>query len=733
MDNPRYFQVEFSAAAYEGVGYKNIEIKSFIAADNECVHKIQKLQYATNEAGPYLDLATIDMTPYYNTQWVELNAFLPDDLTEEEKAKIYLRWIGDTDSDLLGTPASNATEGFYLANIFVFAESNVVDDPNPPVLLSTIPSEGSSTASANGSIVLKFDKRVKAGTDGGKIELNGEVLTPVFGSSTVTYPYRKLAYGTDYTFTIPAGAIIGMNEVAYEGSSLKFSTMLRPQPITRLFDAVVALDGSGDYTSIQEAVNAAPSGRTSPWLIFIKNGSYKEFVDVPANKTSIHLIGQDRKKTIIHEKINSQGNPENDKGTNYYENSLAAWSFSRHNPESPSYNKNDGTVVKVSGSDFYAESISFVNDWGVEAQNGPMALAMKSHCERGSFYNCEFHSYQDTWETANREGCRVYAKDCFILGAVDFIYGGGDYYFDTCTLYCCRNGAVITAPSMMATSKWGYVFESCTIDGVPENNTGGGSKLGRPWHNQPTVVYLNTTMNIKIDPEGWTNMGTLPLLFAEYNSRDAEGNPIDLSRRKRCYESRDTPPRTNCIEPVLTAEEAARITYSAAVGGADGWNPRSNFEPVAKPVGLSLDKDNKKLSWTTVDYAISYIVYQGEEAIGFTLNPEYALESLSAEGVYRVQAVNENGSLSELSEAVGEGGSSLRQDSVEGNKPVVEKSGSTLFIKNIQAGSLVGIYAVDGTLVCQKKAEAEAVSIACGALKGVYLVKIDKLTVKLVF
>ena len=64
------------------------------------------------------------------------------------------------------------------------------------------------------------------------------------------------------------------------------------------YQAVVALDGSGDYTSIQDAVNAAPDNRQEPWLIFLKNGSYREQVIIPATKTYIHLIGQDKNKTI---------------------------------------------------------------------------------------------------------------------------------------------------------------------------------------------------------------------------------------------------------------------------------------------------------------------------------------------------------------------------------------------------------------------------------------------------
>ncbi|MDR2148695.1 MAG: pectin esterase, partial [Tannerella sp.] len=160
------------------------------------------------------------------------------------------------------------------------------------------------------------------------------------------------------------------------------------------FDAVVDISGSGSYTSVQAAVDAAPENRTSPWRIFIKNGSYKETVFIPENKPFIHLIGQNKEKTVIHEKLHvgALPNPE----SKWYKNDSAAWISSIHNPQSPAYRK-QGSVVRVDATDFYAENISFVNDWGVEEQTGPQALAIHINNDRSAFYNCKFRSFQDTW------------------------------------------------------------------------------------------------------------------------------------------------------------------------------------------------------------------------------------------------------------------------------------------------------------------------------------------------
>lgn len=125
VSDPRYFRAEFSAQGYtngeeETFVYKNIQVKSYIGIDNVCAHKRQKMQYSTDAGITYEDLAIIDMTDFYNSKWVECNATLPE-LTEEEKANICIRWIGDTTSDLFGDPGTG-TEGFYLANVFVYGE-----------------------------------------------------------------------------------------------------------------------------------------------------------------------------------------------------------------------------------------------------------------------------------------------------------------------------------------------------------------------------------------------------------------------------------------------------------------------------------------------------------------------------------------------------------------------------------------------------------------------------------
>ena len=193
MGNPRYFRAKFRAENYE-----NIIIKSLIGADNACVHKIQKLQYSTDGIN-YTDLASVTIES--QSVWYELNAALPADLNDEQKANIYLRWVGDTESGFIGTPNTSDSEGLYLTNVFVFADEKDIPDDEAPILLSVSPAEGSNIASANGKIVFTFNEKVKALVE--TVTFNGEELEPVCGSKTLTFEYKGLDYGTEYHFIHP--------------------------------------------------------------------------------------------------------------------------------------------------------------------------------------------------------------------------------------------------------------------------------------------------------------------------------------------------------------------------------------------------------------------------------------------------------------------------------------------------------------------------------------------------
>lgn len=618
---PRAFVASFSVKDYD-----QIKIHSLVAANNSCVRQRQLLQISTTSSTEgFSTLRTLTLTENPSSEWLNFDYELD---TKNMDGMVYIRWIEDETSDFFDGGNHSSTEGFYLADVIIFADQTAADDTEAPQLVSSSPTEGSTSASARGNIVLSFNERVKAGT--GSVTLNGKGLTGSFGSKSVTYAYHGLSYGQQYTLSIGADAITDLSGNAFPARDITFTVMERPQPIAKVFDAVVAQDGTGNYKTVQEAIDAAPTGRIAPWLIFVKNGTYEELVTIPENKPFIHLIGQDKEKTVICYWINNGGT--NDIG----------WEYSTNNPNSKTYGKQG--VVQVNSTDFYTENISYIDSYGVERQAGPMGLAMSSRNDRQAFNNCQFRSYQDTWYTDVRNSsARQYVNNCLIEGAVDFYYGAGDNFIENSTFRLAREGSVIVAPSHQAGTKWGYVMVNNVIDGK-----GGANKLGRAWQNQPMAVWINTTLKTTIAPEGWSEWHIAPKLFAEYNTMDADGQPVDLNNRRTTYKVDDdklAPGETSPVtrQAILSAEEAAKYTYEAVTFGNDDWNPRKFFEPVEAPAEVVYA--NGKLTWKAVPYAICYLVIDAEgNVVGMTKDDEYAIAEA---GTYTLRSVNEYGSLGE--------------------------------------------------------------------------------------
>ncbi len=700
---PRAYQTSFST-----VGYENIQINSMLSGSYHG-YSVMTIQYSLDGTN-FVQLGNVDLTSVWGVSWADLNVVLPDEA--EGQAKVFVRWIADTSSPEIGSASD--VDGTAITNVFVFADKVVVNDVTVPSLISTVPAGGATNASASGSIVLTFDEAMMAGT--GSSMLGTVELTPDFGSKTVSYSYSRLEYNTEYTFTVPDGALTDKSGNAFGGLNLTFTTMNRPQPIARLYDAVVAKDGSGDYTSVQEAIDAAPSNQTSPWLIFIKKGTYNELVRIPEDKPYMYLIGQDKENTIISFAICCSSSSTDD-----------GWDFRKE-----LWGMSDCAVVVVEASDFYAENISFVNDYGVDYQTGPMALAMRSNNDRFTFNNCNFKSFQDTWYTTNGLNDRHYAYNCYFEGAVDYIYGAGDVFIDQCTLYNVRSGSVIVAPAHDNGTKYGYVFNNCTIDGN-EEAADGNLKLGRPWHNEPIAVFLNTKMNILPAAEGWTNMGVIPKLFAEYNSVDSDGNLIDLSNRKTTYtESEGEGGQTvSGLQAVLSQEEAADYTYDNVLAGHDNWNPRMYFEPVEQPSGLAIH--NNVLDWNISEYAICYVVYRDGEVVGFTTEPAYTdYDAESGKSyTYNVRAANEYGSLSELSEGI-TGGIHLAVGDAPENELCVYVNDSVLYVACLSGQSVVAVYSLSGNLLSLEKTMNSSYSKKLD-VHGLYLVVINNKAFKVSF
>lgn len=618
----RYVKAQFSTQ-----GYRNIQVKSLIGANYQA-YSVMTLQYSLDDVN-YQEAARVDITDVYNVGWKSLEATLPD--SAQNQAKVYLKWVADTSSAKLGNPIDN--DGTAFTNIYVFADHLAANDTIAPKMLSIVPAANSNSATVNGAVVVTFDEKVKAGE--GKITLGTATLTGVFGSKTATFTYERLDYNTEYTFNIPAGALTDLSGNAFAGVTIRFTTAQRTEPNKSLFDAVVAKDGSGDYLTVIDAIAAAPANRTLPWLIYVKNGKYTGHHDIPANKPFIHLIGQVRDSVIISDNRLS-GN--DGKG-------------------SPVYNVLQGATMVVNARDCYFENITFENSHGYEKLAGPQALALYAVTNHFTTSNCNLRSYQDTYLTAyNVATDRQYHKNTIIEGAVDYIYGGGDVFFDRCILRNNRaDGGFIVAPSHAVGTLWGYVFSNCSIEESKVSNA--NNFFGRPWVNSPKTVFLNTILKTGIKPEGWYyKMGAIPAIFADYNTMDKNGNPVDLSFRISNYEYDVKDANGNVTNVVkgtaknkLSDAEAATYTYENVIlRSGDSWDPRLMSEAPAQPANVKVTQN--KLSWTHSAYTRLYIVFRNQKVMGFAIENSYT-DSTAVTGVnytYAVQAVGEFGALSRV-------------------------------------------------------------------------------------
>lgn len=317
---------------------------------------------------------------------------------------------------------------------------------------------------------------------------------------------------------------------------------------TAQYDLTVAQDGTGNHSTVQAAINAAPTGRTTPYKILIKKGKYREKISIPSNKPFIYLIGEDV-GTVTLSWDDFSGKPMPGGGT---------------------FGTSNSATVTFNAPDCAALNITFENTTG----DAPQALAINVNATRCAFKNCRFLGGQDTVLT-NGGGNLQYFKNCYIDGVVDFIFGAAVAVFDSCIIYPKTrldnlSGSYITAANTPAGQNYGYVFRDCVM---PNNRGVTTYVLGRPWQNDGTsnppsntkTVFINTTMSNVVKPQGWdvwnSNTNTSIIYYAEYRSRRFDSSLVDVSQRVAWSFQ-------------LTATEAATYTLSNIFGS---WDPCAAF------------------------------------------------------------------------------------------------------------------------------------------------------------
>lgn len=288
---------------------------------------------------------------------------------------------------------------------------------------------------------------------------------------------------------------------------------------------VVSRDGTGNFRTLQEAIESARAFMNYTVTIYVKNGVYKEKVIVPSWVENIDIIGEDCDKTIItyddHANINKMG------------------TFRTY-------------TVKVEGSDITFKNLTIENN---AAQLG-QAVALHTEGDRLKFINCRILGNQDTIYTGAKF-TRLYFKDCYIDGTTDFIFGPSTALFEDCIIHSKRN-SYVTAASTPKEAKYGYVFKHCKLTAEP-----GVDKvyLGRPWRPYAYTLFIECELGKHIVLAGWHNWGK------QSNEETA-----------RYMEYKNTGEGANASERVawskqLTKKEAEAVTVDAIFRTQSDWDP----------------------------------------------------------------------------------------------------------------------------------------------------------------
>ncbi|KAI3773168.1 hypothetical protein L6452_04371 [Arctium lappa] len=269
-----------------------------------------------------------------------------------------------------------------------------------------------------------------------------------------------------------------------------------------VFDLVVAKDGSGNFTTIGEALNAAPNSSTTRFVIYIKAGAYYEYLEVINKKRMIMFVGDGIGKTLI------KGN----------RSVVDGWTTFR-----------SATVIAV-GANFIAKGITFENYAGPTKHQ---AVALRSGSDFSIFYQCSFVAYQDTLYV---HSLRQFYRECDVYGTVDFVFGNAAVVFQRSNFYARQPDPnqknIFTAQGRDDPNQnTGISILECKIAAGSEliaNQSMFKSYLGRPWKLYSRTMIMRSYIGDLIDPAGYLEwdgdfaLGTLD--YGEYMNRGPGSN-----------------------------------------------------------------------------------------------------------------------------------------------------------------------------------------------------------------
>ncbi|XP_027154896.1 probable pectinesterase/pectinesterase inhibitor 33 [Coffea eugenioides] len=318
--------------------------------------------------------------------------------------------------------------------------------------------------------------------------------------------------------------------------------------LSRTANAVVAMDGSSHFRSIQAAINYAASRRVgnARVVIYVKRGVYRENIAISSTMNKVTLIGDGLRYTIITGSRSVAGG----------------------------YTTYSSATLGVDGIGFMARGITFRNTAG--PQRG-QAVALRSASDLSVFYGCGFEGYQDTLFVHAQ---RQFYKNCYIYGTIDFIFGNAAVVFQNCIIYVRKplwgQVNVITAQGRADPfQNTGISIHNSRIVAARDLRPAVGSfntYLGRPWQLYSRTVFLKTYMDGLINPAGWlpwvnTNFGQNTVYYGEYNNFGP-----GASTRSRV--------RWRGYHVITSANVASRFTVANLIAGR-AWLPSTGVPFIA--------------------------------------------------------------------------------------------------------------------------------------------------------
>ena len=300
---------------------------------------------------------------------------------------------------------------------------------------------------------------------------------------------------------------------------------------------VVSRDGTGEFRTIDEAIEVCRAFMDYTKVIYVKKGVYKEKLIIPSWLTNITICGEDRDNTII----------------TWDDHANIKMPVGGLDSEAAVKGKPMGTfrtyTLKVQGSYITLKDITIENNAAKLGQ----AVALHTEGDHILVQNCRLLGNQDTVYTGVG-GTRVAFYDCYIEGTTDFIFGPSIAWFQNCEIHSKAN-SYITAASTPAGQKYGYVFYKCRLTADKDVDK---VYLGRPWRPFAATIFMDCELSKHIRPEGWHNWNNAKneetARYAEYGNK-GEG----ASTKNRVKWSKQ-----------LSKKEAAKVTLLDAFG-EDCW------------------------------------------------------------------------------------------------------------------------------------------------------------------